>query len=144
MKIGGLRDVILRRNPECREEREECSFEFGSGVVGFDVKHRTLWLGGYCVRSKGKQGRSQDYRIKQAQKRRNLVQYPFHWKKQQSPCLLLTKIDKTGKKSGVLISWILKYFFALSVSNVPYAALAGSVHGGLFPLITLIPPKNTG
>lgn len=49
-----------------------------------------------------------------------------------------------GKKSGVRISVAPKYFFARSPSNTPYAAFAGSDQGGLFPLATLIPPKNTG
>jgi hypothetical protein len=53
MKISGFRYVTLRRDPECREAREECGFELGSGIVGFDVKHRTLWLSGYRIRSKG-------------------------------------------------------------------------------------------
>jgi hypothetical protein len=53
-------------------------------------------------------------------------------------------MDKIGKKSGVRMSSAPKYFFTLSASNSPYLAFAGSVHGGLFPLNTLIPPKNTG
>jgi len=57
---------------------------------------------------------------------------------------LLTKSDKIGKNLGNRIYWIPKYFIALLLSSAPYTALAGSIHGGLFPLITVMPGKNTG
>lgn len=75
-------------------------------------------------------------------------------------------IERIGKKSGVWICWTPKYVHARSESNLEYAALAGSVQGGLFPAQsvnnldndldkrirmifgipepTLIPPKKTG
>lgn len=42
-------------------------------------------------------------------------------------------IERMGKKSGVLICGTPKYLHARAVSNLEYAALAGSVQGGLFP-----------
>jgi hypothetical protein len=127
MKIGGFREVTLRRDPECGEEREECGFELGSGVVGFNVKHRTLWLRRYCVRSKGKQRQPQpqveypkvswkEYNAKgnrllyQAAVERKGLGIPWEPSIERSndsnsPYVsLLTKIDKIGKNSGVRIS----------------------------------------
>ena len=37
MEDSGFGEILLRRGPERGEEREECGFEFGDGVVGFDV-----------------------------------------------------------------------------------------------------------
>lgn len=42
-----------------------------------------------------------------------------------------------GKKSGVLREGTPKYCFALALSYLLYAAFAGSVHGGLFPVGSL-------
>jgi hypothetical protein len=34
---SGFGDILLGRDPERGEEREERGFEFGDGVVGFDI-----------------------------------------------------------------------------------------------------------
>jgi hypothetical protein len=43
-------------------------------------------------------------------------------------------IERIGKNSGVWICGTPKYLHARSESNLEYAALAGSVQGGLFPV----------
>lgn len=43
-------------------------------------------------------------------------------------------IERIGKKSGVWMGGTPKYLHARCESNLEYAALAGSVHGGLFPI----------
>lgn len=45
-----------------------------------------------------------------------------------------TMIERIGKKSGVWVCGTPKYLHARSESNLEYAALAGSVQGGLFPV----------
>jgi hypothetical protein len=45
-----------------------------------------------------------------------------------------TRIERIGKNDGGLICGTPKYLHARSESNLEYAALAGSVHGGLFPV----------
>lgn len=59
-------------------------------------------------------------------------------------------IERMGKKSGVVIGGTPKYLHARWPSNLPYAALAGNVHGGLFPtrvsfrlVMVLMPGVNT-
>jgi isochorismate synthase EntC len=47
---------------------------------------------------------------------------------------VLTKIERIGKNSGVLICGTPKYLHARSESNLEYVALAGSVQGGLLPV----------
>lgn len=42
-------------------------------------------------------------------------------------------IDRIGKNAGGLMGLTPKYLHARSESNFECAALAGSVHGGLFP-----------
>jgi hypothetical protein len=43
-------------------------------------------------------------------------------------------IERIGKNSGVWICGTPKYLHARSESNLEYAALAGSVQGGLLPV----------
>lgn len=57
--------------------------------------------------------------------------------------MILTNSERIGKKLGTSIGTP-KYCCALLPSNLPYAAFAGRVHGGLFPEPTLMPPRNTG
>ena len=57
---------------------------------------------------------------------------------------MLTKIDKIGKNSAVLIFSCPKYFFALSASYGLYPIFAGTDQGGLLPLMLLMPPRKTG
>lgn len=57
---------------------------------------------------------------------------------------LSTRMVRGGKKSGTSIASMPWYFLARSESKVPYFALAGSVHGGLFPLPTFTPPRKMG
>lgn len=45
-----------------------------------------------------------------------------------------TRIERIGKNSGVSICGTPKYLHARAESNLEYAALAGSVQGGLFPV----------
>lgn len=46
-----------------------------------------------------------------------------------------TNNDIMGKNGGALMCGVLKYFNPRGKSNCPYVAFAGSVHGGLFPVI---------
>jgi hypothetical protein len=44
-----------------------------------------------------------------------------------------------GKNDGAFIGSVPKYLAALGPSNCPYFAFASSVHGGLFPVLSLDP-----
>ena len=48
-----------------------------------------------------------------------------------------TKSVMIGKNDGAFIGSIPKYLAALAPSNLPYFALASSVHGGLLPAPSL-------
>lgn len=53
-------------------------------------------------------------------------------------------MGKNGGAENLSGSGTLKYCFARAPSNVPMVALAGSVHGGLLPDPTLMPPRKMG
>jgi hypothetical protein len=44
VKVSGFGEIALGRNPGRGEDRVKCGFEFCDGVLGFDVKHSSLWL----------------------------------------------------------------------------------------------------
>ena len=56
----------------------------------------------------------------------------------------LTKTLKMGKKGADCSFFVPNHLMARFMSYGPYLAFAGTFHGGVFPVVTLMPPRKMG